>query len=460
LPVSGRVIDAQVMADGQSVLLATARGATLRLATADGRVLWRAETPSGGIVRPAPDGKTIWVGARDGVIHRLDAASGTPLGKVDLNPYNVTAPDHFVKQMDAVGEVPVTTGAATLPPPIEASYRKTLDPEKVSLGKNLIPEAGRSGNLSSPTQFRLRVEAGKTYLVELLAAAADPVKLTPRTRLEIAVTGAGESVNLPYVGRLPLTGGVARRRAAFRADETGEVTITVGAVHVSTAAKKADPSPAGLKLSELLVAAIGFKGPNLLLEEGPNGRRASAGDLECTVFPWTGGNRLVRTKPYPCLKSALRMVNGRIANEDTVWGPSASGAKVRHATGIVHFKMPRTLTAIAIYEDNTGPVFGRNAVREKTASRYAVYVRKVGAAEKDLTYVGHVVDNTQLVNIFTCPPVDVSEIHYFWAGREDSDKTDGPVRMAEIEAYADEMGLLLDDDLGGDEAGDLLDLGL
>ncbi|MFM7520461.1 MAG: PQQ-binding-like beta-propeller repeat protein [Planctomycetota bacterium] len=101
LPVAGRVTDSLVMADGQSVLLATARGETLRLAAADGRVLWRAATPSGGILRLAPDGKTVWVGACDGVIHRLDAATGKPLGTTDLNPYNVTTPERFAQQMNA-----------------------------------------------------------------------------------------------------------------------------------------------------------------------------------------------------------------------------------------------------------------------------------------------------------------------------------------------------------------------
>ena len=105
LPVAGRVTDSLVMADGQSVLLATARGETLRLAAADGRVLWRAATPSGGILRLAPDGKTVWVGASDGVIHRLDAATGKPFGATDLNPYYVTTPERFVQQMNATPDL-------------------------------------------------------------------------------------------------------------------------------------------------------------------------------------------------------------------------------------------------------------------------------------------------------------------------------------------------------------------
>ena len=475
LPVTGRLTDAQVMPDGQSVALATVRGETLRLATADGRTRWRAETPSGGIVRPAPDGNTVWVGARDGVIHRLDAATGKPLGTVDLNPYNVTTPERFVQQMDAVGEVPVASDVWT--PPIDPSLRTTLDPKKVPLGKNLIAEAqlkgmlrpvrpaasvagqpASTGILPPETVFTLRVEAGNTYLVELLAGAADAAKLTPRTRLEIVVTGARKTASLPYVGRLPLTDRLARRRAAFRADESGEVMLTLRAVepgasgegHKAQAAyAQAAPSPAGLLVGEVFVGAIGFKGLNLLLEGGPKARRQPAGDLECTVFPWTGGSTLVRTQPYPCVQSALRMVDGRIGDEDRAWGPSASGSDVDRATGVVRFKKPQTLTAIAIYEDNTGPVLSGDGVLEKTASRFGVYVRKAGA--KDLTYVGHVTDNTQLVNVFACPSVPVDEIHYVWAGRTDSDQTDGPVRMAEVEAYSDETASVLDGLEGGQE---------
>ena len=402
-------------------------------------------------MRLAPDGTVVWVGAADGVIHRLDAATGKLLGSTDMNPCNVTTPEHFVQQMNTAPEVPVVSDARTAPPPpLEPSYRTTLDPKKVPLGKNLVSKFGepKASPLPSDTSFKMTVEAGQTYLVELLAAAATPAKLTAQTRLEIAVTGARKTVNLPYTGRLPLTENLARRRLAFRADEAGDVTLTLRAIEPGSAGEgkpvsyaQAQVSSAGLQVGELFVGSIGFRGPNLLLEEGPTAKRASAGNLGCSVQPWTGGSTLVRTSPYGCPRSALRMVNGRIADEDTVWGPSTSGAGVDCATGIVRLDKPQTLTSIAIYEDNAGPVLSGNGVVEKAASRYGVYVRKAGSGEG--LYVGHVTDNTQLVNVFACPPVQVDEIHYFWAGRTDTGKTDGAVRMAEIEAYADELATVL-----------------
>ncbi|MFM8986491.1 MAG: hypothetical protein ACKONH_10620, partial [Planctomycetia bacterium] len=199
----------------------------------------------------------------------------------------------------------------------------------------------------------------------------------------------------------------------------------------------------GLVIAEPLVAAIGFQGPNLLLEGGPMAKRAAAGDLACAVIPWTGGSSLVRSAPFSCGASSLRMVNGRIAGEDTLWGPSVKGAGVDSAMGTVRFKKPRALTSIAIYEDNTGPVLTQGGVAEKVSPRYGLFVRQAGSP--NWIPLGQVVDNTNLVNVFACPPGLVEEIHWLWAGRTDTDRTDGPVRMAEIEAYGEELDDLLEE---------------
>ena len=274
------------------------------------------------------------------------------------------------------------------------------------------------------------------------------------------MAGARQTANLPHVARLPLTRFLGRRRCAFRADEVGEVTLTLRAVEPRVtgegkrAAKTYDgaaTSDAGLLVGELLVAAIGFKGPNLLLEGGPTAKRSPIGSLTCQVNPWTGGSTLVRTSPYPCPRAALRCVDGKIANQETAWTKEAGGTRVNLAFGRIPFKKPQTLTSIAVYEDNSGPALTGNGVRERAATRYGVYLRD--AATRKMLHVGHVVDNTNLVNVFACPPVEVDEIYYFWAGRTDSGKTDGFVRMAEIEAYAEEAIMMLDDDLESEDGG-------
>ena len=445
IPVSGRVTDAVVLPDGRSLVLVTGRGETLRVAVEDGRIEWRAATPSGGIVRLAPRASVAWIGGRDGVIHRLDAATGNSLGIVDLNPFNVTTPEDFVRQMAAVGDVPVARGALAPPPAVEPSYRKQLDPARVPLGKNLLPDTEKP--LAADAAVTLRVAAGQTYLVEVVASAAAADRLTPRTRLEIAVTGKRPTTNLPFIARLPLAAAPARRRVAFRADEAGEVVLRVRAVEPGEAKgagfKDAVASAAGLVIAEPFVGSLGFQGPNLLLEGGPQGKRAAAGDLVCSVQPWTGGSSLVRAAAYPCPKSALLMVNGRLVGDDTAWGPAGTGADVDSATGVVRFKKPRSLTAIAVYEDPTGPVVTPAGVAERASSRYGLFVRRPG--RRDLIPIGHVVDNTNLVNVFPCPPEPIEEIHWIWAGRADMSRTDGPVRMAEIEAYGEELEDLLED---------------
>jgi len=456
IPVTGRVTDAAVSPDGRSIMLVTGRGETLRVAVADGRVVWRSATPSGGIARLGSDDAVIWIGGRDGVIRRLDAATGRLLGSTDLNPFNLTTPAEFVRQMSAVGDVPVASDARTPPPaPVEPSYRDTLDPGRVPLGPNLL-----TGPLLADKPITLRVEAGRTYLVELVARAAVAAEVTPRTRLEIAVTGKRPTTNLPFVARLPLTADPVRRRAAFRADESGEVALRLRPVEPAAAAGAKPPptaaaatSPVGLVVAEPYLGAIGFQGPNLLLEGGPTAARAAAGELACTVIPWTGGSSLVRSAPFPCPASGLRMVNGRLVGDDTAWGPAVKGAEVESATGVVRFTKPRSLTAIAVYEDATGPVVTPAGVAEKVSSRYGLFVRRPGSPK--LLPVGQVVDNTNLVNIFTCPPEPIEEIHWIWAGRTDTGRTDGPVRMAEIEAYAEELADLLeepaDDPLAADD---------
>ena len=461
IPVSGRVTDAAVLPDGRSFVLVTARGLSLRVAVEDGRIEWTAPTPSGGIVRLAPGADVVWIGGRNGVIHRLDASTGRSLGTIDLNPFNVTTPEEFVRQMNALGELPIASDArGPSSAPVEPSYRTLLDPAQVPLGPNLV--AGQTVAFDAP--LAVRVEAGSTYLVEVVASAAQPQRVTPRTRLEITVTGKRATANLPLVARLPLAAAPARRRVAFRADESGEVVLRLRAIEPAAgepppageaARKKAgktvaaqtgyeEPvaSDAGLVVGEAFVGALGFKGPNLLLEGGPRAERDAAGDLVCAVKPWTGGSSIVRSAPFPCPKSALQMVNGRLVGDDTAWGPAVVGAEVESATGVVRFKKPRSLTAIAVYEDTSGPVVTAAGAAERASSRYGLFVRRAG--RKELVPVGHVVDNVNLVNVFRCPPEPIEEIYWIWAGRSDTDRTDGPVRMAEIEAYGEDLEDLSD----------------
>ena len=188
---------------------------------------------------------------------------------------------------------------------------------------------------------------------------------------------------------------------------------------------------------------MSFGGRNLVYDAGPQSDARPAGSLSCLVRPWTGGNSTLRHEPYPCADAALRLVDGVIGNQESMWTKEAQGTQIASADGRVRFKKPQQVRAIAIYEDNSGPIATAGGVSEKTAMHYGVYVRI--AKTQRWQQIGHVVGNTQLVNIFAGPPVEIDEIHYFWAGRNDSAHTDGYVRATEIEAYSsDELSDLLD----------------
>ena len=137
LPVAGRVTDVLVAPDGLSIFCVTARGVTERF-SADGRRLWQTDTPSGGIARLSPDGETLFVGARDGQLHWLNATDGKRIRTVDFNPFNVTTPEQFVRQLDSASDVPLDSSmSAPLTPP-EPSYLATLEGKTLKFEPNLI----------------------------------------------------------------------------------------------------------------------------------------------------------------------------------------------------------------------------------------------------------------------------------------------------------------------------------
>ena len=474
LRVPGRVTDLALAPDKQSFLVGTTRDRTLRFAS-DGTLLWKSETPAGQLVRFSPDGRTVVVGGHDGVVHFLNAADGKRLRRVDLNPFNVTSAERFVGQ-ERMGAIPEDTVRMVPPEPPEPSYLTSLDPRRVPFGPNLAPpervrgllepakpaaadpaKPGYVGKLTGPVALTFKVEPGRTYLVEMLNAVADPADYTPLLRLEIAVTGARQekSKNLPYTPCLPLGRYLARRRAAFRADAAGEVTLTLRAVlphtvgegrKASMTYEKAPPSEIPVLLGDLVVSAIRFPGRNLLFDAGPASRSTPAGALTCTVFPWNDGDSRTPDSPVNHPVAELRLVNGVLANQETAWGEAG---RVGKAEVLVRFRSPQKLSAVAIYEDVSGPVPGRDGVRERTTMRYGVDIRN--AADRQWSRLGHVVDNTQLINIFPCPSFEVDRIRYTWAGRHDGrlGRTDGSVRVAQIEAYMAGDALDLEDILEG-----------
>jgi len=484
----GRIKGAAISPDGKGVILSSQRGVTACFAT-DGKELWRTNVPMGGIVRFSPDGKTTLVGSEIGRLVFLDTGTGRLLRSIDFTPYNLTSPDQFVKQMGNIGDVPPAAAAAVPPDPPEPSYLESLDRKAVGFGKNLLPtdkllavlkpakpadsdptKPAQVALLAEPVEFGLAVEPGRTYLVEFLDAAADPKQLTPQTLVEVSIRASEKSKHLPFTARLPIGPRFARRRMAFRTGGEKQVTLSLRVIiprivgegrNARPTYDPAETSKMPVLLAETVVAEIRFQSRNLLKGKAPDavelagGAKGSPprGTVNCQVVPWTGGNSTIRWRPWDCPQTALRMTDGLIGNQDTKWQEVRdmnTGSSIKYAHAIVSFKKPETLTAIAIYEDNAGPIPSGNGVLYTTSLHYGVYVRH--AKTRRPQRVGYVVENTNLVNVFTFPPIEADQVLYFWAGREFTSRTDGLVHTAEIEAYStEEADLDHEKDEGGDE---------
>jgi outer membrane protein assembly factor BamB len=453
LAVAGRVTDIHVAGDGGAITVVTERGVTQRFGV-DGKLLWEAATPAGGIARSNRDGSRILVGCRDGVAHMLDAKDGTRRWSLDVNSSNVTDGATIVARFKEPYP-PADAGLTPPDDPPEPSWLAAAPAKGMTFGKPLVDRqaTGNGEKASFP------VERGKTYLVEVLAAC-EPAGRTPLTRLEIEVAGvrADEKAG-PFRTRLPIGEKRERRRVAFRAERSGTATIVVRAVEPATVGEgraarttydKPVASPARVAVDETVVAEMRFPGRDIVFDGGPKSGARPLGDVVCKVMPWTGGNSAIRQDPYPCPAAALRIVNGRLDDADAVWTKEAKGQDVLSAEARVKLSKPQTISAVAVYEDVSGPVpRGGGDAAETATPRFAVYAKEAKSGR--LVRLGAKFDNTSLINVFAGPDVPVDEILYLWAARE-STAIDGFVRPTEIEIYAgDDLDSVLEEPLGDDD---------
>jgi len=473
LDFGGRVTDVKLTPDTKAVVLSTVRGQTACFGL-DGSERWRVDTPAGGKVRVSPDGSTTGVGSEEGTLYFLKTADGALIRKLDFNPYNLTSPQQYLDQMKTIGNVPIEETAKAPPEPPEPSYLESLEKEAVTFGENLLPAEKLLGSLKKaqaptgdpakpkelalldrPVVFSLKVKPKSTYLVEFLNAAQDPEKLDGQTRVEASISAEGKSKHLPFAGRLPVGRKLTRRRMAFRTDKETQATIRFRVIvptkrgegrraHLSYGPPKESQMP--MLIGEVVVASMKFQSRNFLYNpsqgdlttrKGPPAK----GEIKCSVKPWRGGVSYIRWQPWDAPKSALRVADGLLGNQETKWQETrdvSTGTAVHSANAYVKFKKLEPINAIAIYEDNRGPVPSGKGVKEMATRHYGVYIHE--AEDSRWRRVGYVAGNTNLVNVFTFPAVEIDQIHYFWAGRPFSGTTDGMVRMAEFEAYSTEAG--------------------
>jgi hypothetical protein len=488
LKVPGRVINIVFMPDNQSFVVVTTARRALRFAC-DGALIWDVNTPSNGPMLVSPDGKTLALSGSDGLVHLFHTADGKLKCSVDLNFANNITPEKFIKQ-ERMGDVPQEAGRALPPLPLEPSYQKSIPRTSVSFDKNLAPpeqmrtllkpanpvtvvgeQPGYLGTLTEAVTLPpFKAEAGTTYLVELINGVGVSTNTDSMLRLEVSVTGKQKTQNLPCTVRLPVDSTLTRRRFAFRADQSGDVTVTMRPIMPAVITDrnttrrtfdKVETSTIPVVIGDVFVSAIRFRGRNVLLDGGPSSSAKPYGAFDCMLYPIRGEAGFV----YPtinCRTFALQLVNGVIANRPTSWGKingrvEDGGTTVASADAVVQLNKPSVISAIAVYEDGTGPVLIGASVRERTAMRYAV---EVSTKSGQWSRIGVVTENRQLVNIFPCPTNTITGIRYVWAGRHDDvnlNRTDGFVRTGQIEAYVEDMGLDLDDIMKTDK-GDILKL--
>ncbi len=486
LPVPGRVITAVLAPDNQSFVLTTSTKRLLRFAV-DGTLIWEIDGGSGSIVRFSPDGKTLVTAGGDGVLRVFNALDGKLRRATDLSVGNAITPEKFVKQ-ERMGDVPPEAGSVLPPLPLEPSYQKSIPRTSVSFDKNLAPpeqmrtllkpanpvtvvgeQPGYLGTLiEAVTLPPFKAEAGTTYLVELINGVGVSTNTDSMLRLEISVTGKQKTQNLPCTVRLPVDSSLARRRFAFRADQSGDVTVTMRPIMPAVVTErnttrrtfdKVETSTIPVVIGDVFLSAIRFRGRNVLLDGGPSSSAKPYGAFDCMLYALSDGNSATVEVNVKSPSVGLQLVNGAIANNKTIWAKISGRpeGELAYADAVAQFSKPSVISAIAVYEDVTGPVINGASVRERTAMRYAV---EVSNKSGQWSRIGVVTGNRQLVSIFPGPTNTITGIRYVWAGRHDDvdlNRTDGFVRTGQIEAYVEDMGLDLDDIMKTDK-GDILKL--
>ena len=313
-----------------------------------------------------------------------------------------------------------------------------------------------------------KAEAGTTYLVELINGVGISTNIDSMLRLEVSVTGKQKTQNLPCTVRMPVDSTLARRRFAFRADQSGDVTVTMRPIMPAVITDrnstrrtfdKVETSTIPVVIGDVFVSAIRFRGRNVLFDGGPSAGSKPYGTFNCMLYALNDGITATVEVNVKSPSIGLQLVNGAIANNKTTWDKITGRpeGQLAYADAVALFSQPSVLSSIAVYEDVTGPVINGASVRERTAMRYAV---EVSNKSGQWSRVGVVTGNRQLVNIFPCPTNAITGIRYVWAGRHDDvdlGRTDGFVRTGQIEAYVEDMGLDLDDIMKADK-GDILKL--
>jgi hypothetical protein len=469
LDTSGEIRDFDISTDSRWIVASTWNDAVY-LFTANGRLAWQVKAPGGCLVRFHPSSKMILAGAATGSLIWFDLG-GRRIRTLDLMDSNFPRKD-FVRSVKDDEDFPELE---ILPPQEQLSSVFERAEEVVDFKPVELPQPlrGRIKVLEQTIELpRTACRGNETHVVSFFVRAAEEWSPSPYDRINVQAMAKGKVI---YQASMPIARHWKERLVSFKTQTAGNVTVrltperykplTVGLVASQRDRTKKVKPETPFILDRLRWARADYRSRNWL-------KVATADDLLSSGT--TGGSvgevkpRLQIPNPYPATYrmpfitpriGGITFIDGNIRNPITSWlrGNSieakgiTDGANhpVRYAHLYLTLPKPRSIAAIAVYEDPTGPAqmskaWAGQLLREKVTSTYAVLLRD--AVTKKWKPFGNVSRNKNVFNLFTGPAIKADMVHYFWAG-----SGDWHIRLAEIEAYSaasdEEVGLEELDDL-------------
>lgn len=482
-PTEGEIRDFRLSPDG-NLLAASTWAGKLYLFELGRRKLWERDVPGGCLVRWHPAGAQIIAGTATGQVLWYDL-EGNRVRELDLTPFNHPEGD-FVKTVKDDNEVPELEIQ-----PLSQELSSVFDRAQETVDFKLLPvgtvlgEPVRILDQAAETPAAA-CPANSTFIISFFVHAEQGWTGIPYDRLRVEVISGSRAL---YSASLPLARRPQERTLSFKTGARAERVrlrftperykpFTVGLV-ASMGERTAKMKPiTPFTIDKLTWAQARYRSRNYLktrtaddmLQEGAIGT-SEAGEVR---------GRIEIPNPYPATYQMpfitprigeITFMDGKITGQETSWarGNSVEANKIGDSANKVFWyahlyltlPQPRTIAAIAVYEDDSGPVPMQKAwqgslLREKVARNYAVLVRD--ARTKKWRPFGSVQTNVNVFNLFTGEPVKADMIHYFWAG-----SGDWHIRLAEIEAYSnasdteEDLGTIRDDGDAGSEEDEGLD---
>ncbi|MBI2194295.1 MAG: PQQ-binding-like beta-propeller repeat protein [Planctomycetes bacterium] len=454
----GEISDFALSSKGDLVAASSWAG-KLYLFRLAGEKAWERDLPGGGgaLLRFLPSSNLLIAGTATGKVLGVDLA-GNERWRLDLMLHNYPG-EQFVREVQDDREYP----ERKIKPPA-AALESVFERAKAFADFEFLPAGpALEGRLSLLDQAMetpgFECPALSTFIVSFRVCAEGNWEACPYDRVRVEAVSGDRTI---YSASMPLAAAWSERlvsfktgprsaRIAMRLTPERYRPFTVGLVaSAGEKTEKVKPiTPFGVDGFQW--ARVRYRSPNWL-------RARTEEDLLRGAPPGGAASGEVQAKieipnPYPHVYevgfikprlSEVTFLDGQISGQETSWARGNSietggvmmegaGHPFRYASLQVTLPRPRLVSAVAVYEDPSGPVALEKAwqgslLREKTARSYAVLVRD--AETQKWRPFACVQENVNVFNLLVGQPVRVDALQYFWTG-----SGDWHIRLAEIEAY-------------------------